>query len=61
MAGPYFAALETMPPSFLFALLVAWVVSLAWPSESLQTQYRADLVELSRNHRHPGWQAVLHP
>ena len=47
VAGPYFAALETMPPSFLFALLVAWVVSLAWPSESLQTQYRADLVELS--------------
>ena len=47
VAGPYFAALETMPPSFLFALLVGWVVSLAWPSESLQTQYRADLDELT--------------
>ena len=47
VAGPYFAALETMPPSFLFALLVGWAVSLAWPSESLQTQYRADLDELS--------------
>ena len=47
VAGPYFAALETMPPSFLFALLVGWAVSLAWPSESLQTQYGADLDELS--------------
>ena len=46
-AGPYFAALETMPPSFLFALLVGWLVSLGWPTESLRTRYRTDLDELS--------------
>ncbi len=46
VAGPYFAALETMPPSFLFALLVGWLVSLAWPTESLRALYRADLDDL---------------
>ena len=56
VAGPYFAALETMPPSFLFALLVGWVVSLAWPSESLQAQYRADLDELSAQPMRGIWQ-----
>ena len=45
-AGPYFVALETMPPSFLFALLVGWAVSIAWPSESLEMQYKADLEAL---------------
>ncbi len=47
VAGPYFAALETMPPSFLFALLVGWLVSLAWPTESLRALYRADLDDLT--------------
>jgi len=35
-----------MPPSFLFALLVGWLVSLAWPTESLRALYRADLDDL---------------
>ena len=48
VAGPYFTALETMPPSFLFALVVGWVVSLAWPTGSLQGEYRADLHALAR-------------
>ena len=56
VAGPYFAALETMPPSFLFALLVGWGVSLAWPSDSLQAQYRADLDELSAQPMRGIWQ-----
>ncbi len=56
VAGPYFAALETMPPSFLFALLVGWGVSLAWPSDSLQTQYRADLDALSAQPMRGIWQ-----
>ena len=45
--GPYFVALETMPPSFLFALLVGWAVSVIWPSESLERQYQSDLKALS--------------
>ena len=47
VAGPYFAALETMPPSFLFALLVGWLVSLAWPTESLRALYLADVDDLT--------------
>ena len=41
--GDYFAALETMPPSFLSALLVGYWVAKAWPDESLSAHYRDDL------------------
>jgi sodium/proline symporter len=41
--GPYFTALETMPPSFLSALLVAYLVSLLWPDPDLEMRYRKDL------------------
>jgi len=41
--GDYFAALETMPPSFLSALLVGYWVSKAWPDKSLSAHYRDDL------------------
>lgn len=44
--GPYFTALETMPPSFLSALLVGYVVTVLWPDEQLEAEYRADLVDI---------------
>ncbi len=44
--GPYFTALETMPPSFLSALLVGYVVSIMWPDKQLEAQYRADLASI---------------
>ncbi|MDE0479042.1 MAG: sodium/proline symporter [Gammaproteobacteria bacterium] len=46
-AGEYFVALETMPPSFLFALLVGWAVALIWPSETLEQEYRSELDSLA--------------
>ncbi|MYE99521.1 MAG: hypothetical protein F4234_04985, partial [Gammaproteobacteria bacterium] len=46
-AGEYFVALETMPPSFLFALLVGWAVALIWPSETLEREYRSELDSLA--------------
>ncbi len=46
-SGEYFIALETMPPSFLFALLVGWAVTVIWPSESLERGYRVELDSLS--------------
>lgn len=44
--GPYFTALETMPPSFLSALIVGYVVTVLWPDEELEAQYRADLADI---------------
>ncbi len=41
--GVYFRALETMPPSFLSALLVGWLVAILWPDNELRDQYRHDL------------------
>jgi sodium/proline symporter len=41
--GEYFAALETMPPSFLAAILVGYWVSKAWPDQNLRTLYQDDL------------------
>ncbi|NKB33854.1 MAG: sodium/solute symporter [Pseudomonadales bacterium] len=44
--GPYFTALETMPPSFLSALLVGYVVTIMWPDEELEAAYRDDLASI---------------
>ena len=41
--GEYFAALETMPPSFLTALLVGYWVSKVWPDRNLREHYQEDL------------------
>lgn len=41
--GAYFVALETMPPSFLSALIVGYVVTILWPDEKLEAEYKADL------------------
>lgn len=41
--GPYFTALETMPPSFLSALIVGWLVTIWWPDPELEARYRAEL------------------
>ena len=40
--GPVFQALETMPPSFLFALLLGYVVSLAAPDERLKQRFLSE-------------------
>lgn len=44
--GPYFVALETMPPSFLSALIVGYVVTIMWPDKELESQYRLELASL---------------
>lgn len=44
--GPYFTALETMPPSFLSALVVGYIVTVLWPDPLLEAQYRADLASI---------------
>ena len=41
--GPIFVALETMPPSFLSALIVGYIVTIVWPNDELAAQYQADL------------------
>ena len=44
--GPYFTALETMPPSFLSALLAGYVVTILWPDKELEAGYRDELESL---------------
>lgn len=41
--GPYFTALETMPPSFLSALVVGYIVAVRWPDQTLARTFRDDL------------------
>jgi sodium/proline symporter len=41
--GPYFTALETMPPSFLSALIIGYVVTILWPDPELEVRYKRDL------------------
>ncbi len=41
--GEYFAALETMPPAFLAALIVGYWVSKVWPDAGLAARYQEDL------------------
>ena len=41
--GAYFGALETMPPSFLAALVVGYLVAVIWPDPTLQRDYQKDL------------------
>lgn len=44
--GPYFVGLETMPPSFLSALIVGYLVTIIWPDPELEAEYRKDLASL---------------
>jgi sodium/proline symporter len=41
--GPYFTALETMPPAFLAALLAGYLVTMISPDKRLEAMYLADL------------------
>jgi len=41
--GDYVAALETMPPSFLSALLVGYFVTIFWPDTALEERYSSEL------------------
>ena len=44
--GTYFVALETMPPSFLSALIVGYLVTIKWPDPELEAEDRKDLASL---------------
>jgi Na+/proline symporter len=46
--GHYFVALETMPPSFLSALIVGYLVTIMSPDKSLEAEYRQDLAALHK-------------
>jgi sodium/proline symporter len=44
--GPYFTALETMPPSFISALFIGYLVSILAPDKQLEHRYRSELASL---------------
>jgi Na+/proline symporter len=46
--GPVFVALETMPPSFLAALIVGYVVSIIFPEPDNAMQFERDLLASSQ-------------
>ena len=46
--GPYFTALETMPPSFFSALIVGYVVTIVWPDKELESTYRRELASINK-------------
>jgi len=48
--GAYFGALETMPPSFLAALIVGYLVAMTWPDGQTADRHKALVkrLELSR-------------
>ena len=52
--GAYFVALETMPPSFLSALIVGYLVTIKWPDPELEAEYRKDLASLEAEDSEPG-------
>ncbi|MDG1988015.1 MAG: sodium/proline symporter [Halieaceae bacterium] len=41
--GDYIAALETMPPSFMSALLVGYFVTICWPDKALEGRFTSEL------------------
>ena len=41
--GPYFVAMETMPPAFLFSFIVGYIVSIMKPDKKLAREYEEDL------------------
>ena len=47
-------ALETMPPSFLSALIVGYLVTIKWPDPELEAEYRKDLASLEAEDSEPG-------
>ncbi len=44
--GPYFTALETMPPAFLSALMVGYLVTILYPDPALEAQFQEDLASI---------------
>ena len=44
--GSYFVALETMPPSFISALLVGYIVAILWPDQTLKDGFEQELEEI---------------
>ena len=46
--GPYFTALETMPPSFFSALIIGYIVTIIWPDKELESTYRRELASINK-------------
>jgi len=44
--GPYFVSLETMPPSFLSALVVGYLVAVFQPDRQLQVDFEEELMDI---------------
>lgn len=44
--GPYFVSLETMPPSFLSALVVGYIVARLWPDNRLKDDFTRELDDI---------------
>jgi sodium/proline symporter len=40
--GPYFVAMETMPPAFLFSFFVGYIVSIMKPDPALEQNFIKD-------------------
>jgi sodium/proline symporter len=47
--GPYFVAMETMPPAFLFSFVVGYIVSIMAPDKELAENYDNDLKAIGDN------------
>lgn len=52
--GPYFVALETMPPSFISAMIVGYAVALIWPDQQLRKGFEEELREINKSKRPTG-------
>lgn len=46
--GPYFVAMETMPPAFLFSFIVGYIVSIMKPDKNLAREYEEDLKTIEK-------------
>ncbi|MBT8146067.1 MAG: sodium/proline symporter, partial [Gammaproteobacteria bacterium] len=56
--GAYFVALETMPPSFISALLVGYIVAVLWPDPTLRDGFEQELEQINGKGEGEGESAV---
>ena len=46
--GPYFVAMETMPPAFLFSFIIGYIVSIMMPDKELADNYDKDIRKITK-------------
>ena len=46
--GPYFVAMETMPPAFLFSFIIGYIVSIMMPDKELANNYDKDIRKITK-------------